>query len=294
MPLRVGCRADDADKHEFDINFLLYHKGKLYSAGDDGKIMVWASDLKKIAEVQSNPCSVYCLAANEDTLFSCSNEGTIKSFELGTLKEKEELVRDTQMEFWRLSYSNGCLYSGDSEGNVKVWKDGQFYGSLNVAEAIKDMVVYKHLIFTVKDLDLIISDVKLDGEKLQFGTKNSFMGRAPVTIVGDKYFSFISREGMDILLHENNSDSHFKLVTKVQGAHEKIINALAGAKWQEKNLIFSGGWDKQLKRWNVEADEMKPDSSCDLEIVINAIAIGDQGEVYVGGGDGHLVRVEVE
>lgn len=40
MPLRVGCRADDADKHEFDVNFLLYKKGKLYSAGDDGRIKV--------------------------------------------------------------------------------------------------------------------------------------------------------------------------------------------------------------------------------------------------------------
>lgn len=40
MSLRIDCRADDPDKHEFDVNHLLFHKGKLYSAADDGKIKV--------------------------------------------------------------------------------------------------------------------------------------------------------------------------------------------------------------------------------------------------------------
>ncbi|XP_023013231.1 uncharacterized protein [Leptinotarsa decemlineata] len=294
MPLRVGCRADDADKHEFDINFLLYHKGILYSAGDDGKVMAWAPDLKKLAEVQSNQCSVFCLAASDDTLYSCSNEGTIKSFELKTLKEKEVITKDDQAEYWRVSYSDGCLYSGDHEGYIKVWKDGKFYGSLNIAEPIKDMAVFKNLIFTVKDLDLVITDMKLEGEKLRYGTKNNFMGRAPVTTIGEKYFSFVSREGMDIILHENNSDSHFKALSKTQNAHEKIINALAGASWDNKDIIFSGGWDKQLKKWTIVDNNLKEGGSCDVEIVINAIAIGDKGELYVGGADGHIVRIEVE
>lgn len=40
MPLKVACRASDTDKHEWDVTFLLFHKGKLYSASDDGKIKV--------------------------------------------------------------------------------------------------------------------------------------------------------------------------------------------------------------------------------------------------------------
>lgn len=40
MPLRIDCKADDSDKHEFDVNHILFHKGKLYSAADDGKIKV--------------------------------------------------------------------------------------------------------------------------------------------------------------------------------------------------------------------------------------------------------------
>lgn len=40
MPLKVLTRADDSEKHEWDINCLLYTSGKLYSGADDGKIKV--------------------------------------------------------------------------------------------------------------------------------------------------------------------------------------------------------------------------------------------------------------
>lgn len=45
---------------------------------------------------------------------------------------------------------------------MKVWKDGaKLYGKLNIAEPVKDMVVHNHMVFTVKDLDLVITDVKV-------------------------------------------------------------------------------------------------------------------------------------
>lgn len=294
MTLRVGCRADDADKHEFDVNFLLYHKGKLYSAGDDGRIKVWSPDLTKLGEIQAHPCSVYSLAASDDSLYSCSNEGTVKSFDLTSLKEKQVLAQDDKTEFWRVSYSNGALFAGDNNGNIIVWKNDKPYGSFNVAEPVKDMVVSGNFVFTVKDTDLVITDVHVGSDKLQFGTKKTYVGRAPVTLVGNQLFAFTSREGKDIILNENNDQSHFKPITKVEGAHEMIINSLAGTTWNNKNVLFSGGWDKTVKKWNIDDDIIKQDGSCDVEIVINSIAIGDKGEIYVGGGDGHIVRIEIE
>ncbi|XP_018579203.1 myosin heavy chain kinase D [Anoplophora glabripennis] len=294
MTLRVGCRADDADKHEFDVNSLLYHKGKLYSAGDDGRIKVWASDLTKLGEVQAHPCSVYSITASDDSLYSCSNEGTVKSFDLTTLKEKEVLAQDDKNEFWKVCYSNGALYAGDNTGNIIVWKDNKTYGTLNVAEPVKDMAVSGNFLFSVKDTDLVITDVHLGGEKIQFGTKKTYVGRAPIALIGKQLFAFASREGKDIIVNENNDQSHFKPVSKVEGAHEMIINTLAGTTWNNKNVLFSGGWDKTVKKWNIDDDIIKQDGSCDVEIVINSIAIGDKGEVYVGGGDGHIVRIEIE
>lgn len=46
-----------------------------------------------------------------------------------------------------------------------MWKDNKAYGSLNVAEPVKDMVVSGHFLFTVKDTDLVITDVHLDGKQ---------------------------------------------------------------------------------------------------------------------------------
>lgn len=295
MKLRVGCRVDDTDKHEFDVNNLLYHKNLLYSGGDDGRIKIWSSDLTKLAEVHAHPCSVYSLAANEDTIFSCSDDGTIKAFELGTLKEKGTLHHEDRTEFWTISYSGGYLYSGDNDGNIKVWKGGkEYYGTFNIAEPVKYMLADGHTLFTAKDTDIIITEVKTEGEHIHYGIENSFMGRGPITLIGSDLFGFTSREERDIIIHENSKKSAFKELSKVEGAHEKIINALAGAKWGDKIVVFSGGWDKQVKKWNIDEDMVKLDCSCDTEIVVNAIAVGDKGEIYVGGGDGHILRMEIE
>lgn len=80
----------------------------------------------------------------------------------------------------------------------------------------------------------------------------------------------------------------------LQNAHEKIINALAGAKWNEKNILFSGGWDKLLKEWIIEGTAAKPIATCDTEIVISAITTGGKGELYIGGENGILIRIKVD
>jgi hypothetical protein len=40
MPLHVACKADDSNKHEYDVNQIIFHKGKLFTAADDGKVKV--------------------------------------------------------------------------------------------------------------------------------------------------------------------------------------------------------------------------------------------------------------
>lgn len=42
------------------------------------------------------------------------------------------------------------------------------------------------------------------------------MGRAPVNLIGDDLFAFSNREGMDILIHENNSETNFKEVAVIK------------------------------------------------------------------------------
>ncbi|KAL3278489.1 hypothetical protein HHI36_013808 [Cryptolaemus montrouzieri] len=290
MPMTVGCRADDIDKHEFDVNYLLFVKSKLYSAGDDGKIKVWTPDLKLLTQVQAHPCSVYCLAASEDTLYSCSNDGTVKSWTLDDLKEKTTLLSDTEFEFWRISWTNGYLYVGDNQGNVRVYNNEKYYGIMNIAEPVKDMAIDGHILFTA-NLDITVTDVKLEGKNLQNINRKNIDGKAPITIASNK-LCFTNREGRDIIVHEKDDAAHWVEVAQAKGAHELIINALAGASWNNKINLFSGGWDKIVKKWMIEDKQIKNEGSCNIEIVINALAIGEEGEVYAAGGDGHIVRIE--
>ncbi|CAG9857981.1 unnamed protein product [Phyllotreta striolata] len=293
MAAKIQCRANDADKHEYDINSVIFHKGKLYSAADDGKIMQWTQDLKKVCEVQSNPCSVFCLAANDTSLYSCSNEGTVKSFELDTLKLKNVLLQDNQTEFWRLCCDGDRLYVGDHQGTIKVFKKEQLYGNLNISEPVKDMQMHGNLMFTA-NMDIIVTDLKLGSDKLQFGTKCTFAGRAPIALIGDEFVAFGSTDATGVAVHENNDASHFKAVSKTPGAHDRIINALAGWGRQDGHVLFSGGWDKTLKAWRIEPDRLAPIVSCEVGFVINAIAVGEGRHVYVGGGDGNLAKILLE
>lgn len=84
------------------------------------------------------------------------------------------------------------------------------------------------------------------------------------------------------------------LVFKLQGAHEKVINALAGAYWKDQHILFSGGWDKIIKKWKIDNGKLILDSSCETDIVINAITAGEQGDIYVGGSDGHIIRIRAD
>lgn len=78
---------------------------------------MWEEDLKFVAQVQAHERSVYSLAASDDTLYSSSNDGTVKAWELGTLKEKGTVLVG-QDEFWKIRFVNGLLYVGDNQGGV--------------------------------------------------------------------------------------------------------------------------------------------------------------------------------
>lgn len=48
MPLEIRAIVDESQKHEFDINQILYKDGKLYTAADDGKVKVSQNHKKLI------------------------------------------------------------------------------------------------------------------------------------------------------------------------------------------------------------------------------------------------------
>ncbi|XP_018579199.1 uncharacterized protein LOC108917198 [Anoplophora glabripennis] len=302
LHLHIGNKASDDEKHNMDVNVVLYHKGKIYTGGDDGKIKVWNTDVKKVAEVTAHPCSVFSLAGSDDYLYSCSNEGTIKTFDLNTLKEISTVVKDEKTEYWKLFYADGFLYSGDNLGNIVVWKHGKELGETNILEPIKDLAVSGKFLFTVKDSDMVVTELHLDNVRLdeehkrqiQFGTRAVHMGRYPVALIGKKYAACADRDGKEIVIIENNEKTNFKQFTKIEGAHEMLVNAIAGCDYKGQTLLFSGGWDKKLKKFRFDEDIVKLDCTSEVGFVVNSIAIGGSGEIYAAGGEGNLLRIEIE
>lgn len=71
-----------------------------------------------------------------------------------------------------------------------------------------------------------------------------------------------------------------------------IINSSAADKWDGKVYLFTGGWDKVVKQWAVGESTLNLENTVNTDIVVNAIAIGEQGSIYAGGSDGHIVRID--
>lgn len=72
-----------------------------------------------------------------------------------------------------------------------------------------------------------------------------------------------------------------------------IINALVGIKSNNKVLLYSGGWDRIIKQWVIEEGNVKPLDKVDVNLVVNVLVAGENGEVYAAGGDGHIVRLKL-
>lgn len=73
-----------------------------------------------------------------------------------------------------------------------------------------------------------------------------------------------------------------------------IINSLVGVKSGNNTLLYSGGWDRFVKQWVIEGGSVKPIDKVGVDIVVNVLANGEKGEIYAAGGDGHIVRVDVQ
>ncbi|XP_018332230.1 type II inositol polyphosphate 5-phosphatase 14-like [Agrilus planipennis] len=289
MPFAVRTRADDGDKHTSDVNALIFANNKLYSGANDGKIKVWEEDLKLGGQVDAHT-AVYSLAASNDTLYSCSNDGFIKAWLLDSLKEKGTIYKGED-EFWKLVYVDGTLYAGDSQGQIRFFQNDKIVNNLGVLEGVSGLGVQGNLLFSVKELDVVVTEF-IPGHQGQFTTETTIMGRAPL-IVEDGKFAFVSRSGRDLLVHNACKKSGFNLIAEVKDAHEKIINALVAVKDGSDLLLYTGGWDKTVKQWKLSGKNLSLVNQCNADFVVNVLAAGPKGEIYAGGSDGHILRIDV-
>ncbi|KAJ9594124.1 hypothetical protein L9F63_014440 [Diploptera punctata] len=283
MPLAVTSSSNDQEKHLKDIYAVLYHKDKVYSAAEDGKIKIWSPDLKLEKEFQAHESVVYHIAASDDTLYSCSNDGTIKAWSLDTLKHKKTLLQYND-EVARLYFIEGKLYSGDDKGILTIWEDDTLSRQFGLVEEIRDFKVFQNFVYAVRDRDMCIHEL-IGGNKGRYVTRISLEGCSPIALVGNK-LCFANRAACDICVHDNNKTSGFKQLGIIK-AHEMIVNALCGC---GDSTLISAGYDGKVKQWNL--NDLQLMNSCNIGACINGLCVGSQGQIYAGGNNGFLHRLD--
>nr|CAD7596597.1 unnamed protein product [Timema genevievae] len=244
---------------------------------------VWDPHLRFLMELRAHESVVFHLATIGDTLYTCSNDGTIKAWDIDTLEHKKTLLQ-YDSEVWRFFAAHGRLYAGDVKGIVRVYENDELVRMYDLTEEVRDIAVSTQLLYTVRDRDVVITEL-LPGPKGHAVTRKTIEGSSPMCLVGDM-ICFVSRSARDILVHDNNKQSFFKELGKIQ-AHEMIINTLCP---EGDSIVYSGGYDAKVKKWDMS--NMKLLDSCDISRSISALSIGSRGQVYVAGSSGYIARLD--
>lgn len=289
--MKKSASVTEQERHLENVATLLFHKGKLFSGADDGKIKMWSPDLKLEAEVQAHPVNVYSLAADGDMLYSSSNDGSIRSWNIAENLAAGPVVKpDCNVETMKLKVANDKLYGGDVDGMVTVYTPGKKKRQARqyeILEEVGDMEVVGNLLYTCRDTYITITEML--GDKGGFAMRKSMQGRQPMAVNGDR-LCFVTRDGRCIQIHENNKEAGFPEVAGVP-AHEMVIQAMCFSR--DGRYVFTGGYDRVVKRWDLQTPaESGVTGEYSTDPVISSMCAGDKSQIYVGGTAGYLVRVE--
>lgn len=212
-------------------------------------------------------------------------------------------------------YCDGdILYTGDEKGVVTNWDNDKMLFKFNLVEEVKSLAVEKKLIFTVRDLDVVVSEV-VSGKSGKYSNKAVVPGKSPLVLVGpiveDKrsYLAFADRTGKGLSLVRNlptekfasvwNLPVHFIVlsITKIlkisffysQDCHELIINSICG----NDKFLYSGGYDSKVKGWtNLDQEAPKALGEVVIGSCVNNICCGVNDNVYIASSDGIIRRAK--
>ncbi|XP_014252874.1 uncharacterized protein LOC106668536 [Cimex lectularius] len=287
MSLKLFAKlTDDEAKHANDVVCLLYNNGLLISGADDGKIKIWTSDLKPVASIDAHPVNVYSVAVVGDTLYSCSNDGTLKAWNIGTWDLKKNLLENQQSEIIKVVSDQGRLYAGNEQGDVFVFENDELFATYYLHEDIADILVIGNLVFNARNVDVSVTEM-MPGPRFGYMSRGAMIGRFPVRKVGDKV-CFLSRCAKQVYVHHSTKEEKFKRVAEIK-AHDMTISAMTHVPGKE-HIMVSGGYDRVLKAWDINTKKML--AKVDLGVCINDICPGDEGKLYVSSSEGYICMVD--
>ncbi|KAF6213178.1 hypothetical protein GE061_010894 [Apolygus lucorum] len=298
---KMICSAQEG-KHENDVITLLYHDGHLVSGGDDGKIKIWTQDLELVATIDAHPVNVYSLAVLDDTLYSCSNDGTFKAWNWGTWDAKKTILEKQQNDIIKVYVDNNILYASNDQGELFCFENEELTASYYLHEDIADLVIIGSLVFNARNVDVSVTEMmganqtyqdfpaevrNFYGPRFNYMSRGAMIGRFPIRRVGD-YVCFLDRSARNVFVHNSTKEEKFKRVYNIK-AHDMTISAMAACPGKE-HIMLTGGFDRYLKAWDLTT--AKNIGRLDTGICINDICGGEPGQIYISSNEGYLARID--
>lgn len=187
---------------------------------------MWDHDLNFVRDIEANKDYVLSLAVNtKGHLYSTARDGTLRYFPRPLKNNNSEILQQVVLDdLTAVCCVEDVLFSGDDKGTVTKWYNHKPGCQYNIIEEVKSMHVENNILYTARDLDAVITDIRPGQES--YVTKATIPGRAPLTLSGPlvdghkKYLVCTTRAGKGITVIRN-SQPYDVIWTK------EVINALS-------------------------------------------------------------------
>ncbi|KAI5633098.1 hypothetical protein NE865_14226 [Phthorimaea operculella] len=256
---------------------------RLYVGCEDGSIKSFDAKLSPGASWAAHSVQPFALAAGNGHVYSSSNDGGVKVWT--PQGEKVAQMEASEGDIGILHVFGKQVCAGDEKGNVMIYQDNSLKALYNVLEEVKDLWLAPPFLFTVRDLDVTVTEIKPDESKTRFVTRHTMEGRAPLRLVGDKLV-FMARGGNDLELHDASIDTTFKKLHTVR-ASDMIVTSLTMC----GDYVWTAGWDKRVRRWKIDGDKLESVGDIDLGACVNGLALASADCVYAIVAGGRVVRI---